>query len=197
MDSAHERNVTLSERTIASNLAHNIINLRNSRGLTQQKLAKVASIPRSTITHFESGSGNPSLSNLIKLATALEVQVEELLSPVVPTVTMIKSFELPHKDKNGCLVYNLLPSPLRGLGLEKMEFEPDHGFTGVPHLKGTTEYFACVKGKTQVVVCEETFVLSQGDVLIFSGDDNHSYKNVGNTKAIAISVLVHQRINEE
>ena len=32
------------------------------------------------MTHIESGSGNPSLHNLIKVAAALQVSIEELLT---------------------------------------------------------------------------------------------------------------------
>ena len=49
-------------------LANNLLDLRKKKNLSQDKLSELAGIPRSTITHMESGEGNPSLTNLCKLA---------------------------------------------------------------------------------------------------------------------------------
>ena len=61
-------------------LASNILKLRRKRELSQAALASIADLPRSTLTNMESGSGNPSLQNLIKISSAFQVSVEELLS---------------------------------------------------------------------------------------------------------------------
>lgn len=175
---------------LSHNLAHNINHLRKTRGLTQQRLSQLSDIPRSTITHFESGDGNPSLINLSKVAKALEVKVEELLTnPSQGKTRLIKNNELSFLDKGGCLIYNLLPSPIEGLNIERFEFEPAGGFTGIPHLPGTKEYFSCLEGKANVIITGEKYTLSKGDILIFEGHEKHSYQNPTNKKSTAISIL--------
>src|SRR3569832_2219822 len=52
----------------ASHLARNLVNLRRTRGLTQDMLARDAGVPRSTVANLESGEGNPSLAVLVKVA---------------------------------------------------------------------------------------------------------------------------------
>src|SRR5437762_801233 len=64
----------------ASHLARNLVNLRRTRGLTQDMLAREAGVPRSTIANLESGDGNPSLAVLVKVAQALAVPIDELLA---------------------------------------------------------------------------------------------------------------------
>ncbi len=64
----------------ARNLAANVAALRRTKRLTQRQLAELSGIPRSTVTNIESGGGNPSLSNLVRLSAALGVGVEELLA---------------------------------------------------------------------------------------------------------------------
>ena len=49
-------------------LARNTLALRKARDLTQSELARIADLPRSTLTWIESGGGNPSLANLVRLA---------------------------------------------------------------------------------------------------------------------------------
>ncbi len=56
---------------VAAHLSRNLISLRHVRGLTQEALAKTAEVPRSTIANLESGTGNPSLTVLLKVAGAL------------------------------------------------------------------------------------------------------------------------------
>ena len=55
---------------ISSNLSNNLRQLREMRGLSQQQLARQAGIPRPTWASLESGSANPTLSVLVKVATS-------------------------------------------------------------------------------------------------------------------------------
>ena len=50
--------------------------LRKKLGLTQAKLADIADVPRTTITKIESGSYNPTIETLSKIATALNKKLE-------------------------------------------------------------------------------------------------------------------------
>lgn len=55
---------------------------REMRGLDQSALAEKASLPPSSISHFEAGSRKPSFENLRRLANALEVTADYLLGRV-------------------------------------------------------------------------------------------------------------------
>ena len=46
----------------AANLAANVRRLREERGLSQQRIAQLAGVPRPTWASLESGSANPTLS---------------------------------------------------------------------------------------------------------------------------------------
>ena len=61
----------------ARHLARNLASLRHARHLTQAGLAKAAAVPRSTVANLESGTGNPSLAVLVKVAHALGVPIDE------------------------------------------------------------------------------------------------------------------------
>ena len=54
--------------------------LRIKKGLSQQRLAKLARVPQSTIWYIEQGQRSPTLKTLEKLAKALEVHIQELVS---------------------------------------------------------------------------------------------------------------------
>ena len=55
---------------------------REMRKLTQIELGAKATLPSTSIAHFEAGSRKPSFANLRKLAEALEVTTDYLLGRV-------------------------------------------------------------------------------------------------------------------
>ena len=81
-----------------SHLARNVAALRHTRGLTQQDLAGAAGVPRSTITSLESGTGNPSLQSLLKVAHALAAPLDELLAARVVRRLSAAGSEILHFD---------------------------------------------------------------------------------------------------
>ena len=52
--------------------------LRAERGISQERLALMAGLDRTYVSGIERGERNPSLTNLLKLAAALGVQVSEI-----------------------------------------------------------------------------------------------------------------------
>ncbi|MEW6051731.1 MAG: XRE family transcriptional regulator [Candidatus Zixiibacteriota bacterium] len=63
-------------------IAKNAKRVRHERGLTQLEVAKRAEISLPTYSNIESGRGSPRMDTLYKVAGAMEVGVQELLSPV-------------------------------------------------------------------------------------------------------------------
>ena len=54
--------------------------LRHERGLSQEALADEAGLHRTYVSSLERGERNVSLENIVKLARALRVPLQELLS---------------------------------------------------------------------------------------------------------------------
>lgn len=52
---------------------------RAKRGLTLTELAKLTNISTATICHIECGKVKPHIKTLVKLASALNIDVKELL----------------------------------------------------------------------------------------------------------------------
>lgn len=62
------------------NLANNIKKLREAKGLSQEKLARLADVANNTLIKMESGENqNPTLDTLKKVAKALNVSVDDLI----------------------------------------------------------------------------------------------------------------------
>ena len=63
------------------NLAKNIKHLREAKGLSQEKLARLADVANNTLIKMESGENqNPTLNSLKKVAKALGASVDDLIN---------------------------------------------------------------------------------------------------------------------
>ncbi len=177
----------------AQNLAHNIKQLREARGLTQHQIARVAALPRPTWANLESGAANPTLSVLMKVAGALQVSLEELVGPPRAMARLYRASELAHRQRGKVSVRKLLPDPIAGMELERMELPAGASMAGVPHTPGTREYLTCESGQLELAASGERWLLAPGDVVVFRGDQAHGYKNPGRTLAVAYSVVTLAR----
>lgn len=62
-------------------LPKNLKKIREQKGLSQDRLAKLADVANNTIIKIEQGENiNPTLDTLKKIAKALDVKVDELIS---------------------------------------------------------------------------------------------------------------------
>ena len=60
-------------------LKDNLKTLRNERAITQEQLAKKLNISLKTISHWETGYTEPSISQLITLADFYSITLDELV----------------------------------------------------------------------------------------------------------------------
>ena len=176
----------------ARHLARNLASLRHTRALTQGALAKAAAVPRSTIATLESGTGNPSLVVLVKVAAALGVPIDELLASPRALVRRWLAADVASRVKGrGVTIRELVPEPVPDAMMEVMDFAPGAVMGGTPHLPGTREFFTCLDGRVHLMVAGDRYELAEGDVLAFPGNLAHSYQNADAlAPARGVSVVV-------
>ena len=174
---------------LSGRLGTNIRELRERRGLSQHKMAQLAGIPRPTWGNLESGTANPTLAVLTRVAGALQVRLEELLAPPRGTGRLHPAATLAERKRGAVSIRRLLPEPLPGLEIERMELPPGTAFAGIPHTAGTREYLTCESGAIELATTGDKFTLAPGDVVVFRGDQRHGYRNAGKGVAVAYSVV--------
>jgi transcriptional regulator with XRE-family HTH domain len=185
----------MSDDGLAARLGANLKQLREARGLTQERMAKLAGVPRATWSHLESGIGNPTLAVLHKVALALSVPLEELVATPRAESRRFPAGTLPTRSRGtGVVVRKLLPDPIPGMEIDRMELAPGGRMTGVPHTPGTHEYLMCETGTILLVAAGDRWTLAAGDVVAFRGDQRHAYANPGKSTAVGYSVVVLARV---
>ena len=175
---------------LSRNLANNLRTLRNRAGLTQHRLAQRADLPRSTLAHLETGAGNPTLNVLGALSAALQVRLDELLSAPAGLGRLHPPGTLPVEKRGKATLQSLLPDPLPGTEITRMQIPPGVRIRGVPHLPGTREYMHTEHGTVDLRVGGEAFIVPAGGVCTFRGDLPHSYGCVGKETAVVYGVVV-------
>jgi transcriptional regulator with XRE-family HTH domain len=178
------------EHEWATHLGRNVKQLRDARGLTQAQMAKLSGLPRATWSHLESGAGNPTLAVLHRVATALQVSLEELVSTPRASSRFYPRGTLPERVRAEAVVRKLLPDPIPGMEIDRIELGPRARMNGVPHTPGTQEYLTCESGEILLFASGEQWRLGAGDVVAFRGDQRHSYANPGPRPSVGYSVVV-------
>ena len=173
------------------NLAANIRRLRETHNMSQQQMAASSGLPRATWASLESGGANPTLGVLTKAAAALQVSIEELIGAPRNEIEHIPAAAVKEKRRQGARLRPLVPDVLPGLEFSRMELEPNGRMLGVPLKTGTREYLTCESGKIELIAAGEHWLLEKGDMLVFRGDQRHSYVNPDSAnKAVAVSVVL-------
>jgi transcriptional regulator with XRE-family HTH domain len=176
------------------NLGANLRRVRETRGASQQQLARQAGIPRATWASLESGAANPTLEVLTRVATALQVSIEELIGPPRTACRLFTAGEIPERRRQGGVLRPLLPEAVPGLEIARLVLDPGGSLAGMPHTPGTREYLTCEQGRIELVASGEAWRLEAGQVLVFRGDQKHSYRNLDPRRpAVAISVVCFAR----
>jgi len=175
---------------IKRNLAENVRRLRESRNMSQQQIANLSGIPRPTWASLETGTANPTLIVLNRAASALNVSIEELVGSPRGEFVLIRADEVRECKRQDATLRPLVPDALPGLEISRTELAPGGSMVGIPHTAGTREYLTCEKGKVVLVAAGERHELNAGDMLVFRGDQRHSYHNPDKRReSVSISVV--------
>lgn len=175
--------------TMVENFSVNLRDARTRRGLTQDALARLSGIPRSTISTVESGEGNPTLQVIAALSEALHLSIDELLSPPWGGSQVFRAADIPVQRRGSVVVQKLLPHSIPGMEIDRITLEGGARLPGTPHRSGTHEYLYCERGRLVLHVTGETHALEVGDLVAFPGDQRHSYRNPGRTTSVGFSVV--------
>ena len=130
---------------------------------------------------------------LHRIALSLEVSLEELVAPPRPAARHYPRSALPERIRGAVRVRKLLPHPLPGVSIDRVEIPPGARLGGVPHTPGTTEYLTCESGTIVLIASGHRFVVARGDVVVFRGDQKHAYENEGRVVAVGYSVVLLDR----
>ena len=173
-------------------IGEGIKRLRAQHKLTQTALAQRAEIPRATLANMEGENSNPSISAAVKVARALGVTVDDLITQrQSQSVTQVVRKDMPVMLLDGGKFSSTLTSPIStpNLHINDIGMMPGCHTKGVPHPEGSHELFLCHSGTATVEVDGKTYEVNAGDLIYFPGHLPHSYGNKSLTPTRAMAVI--------
>jgi transcriptional regulator with XRE-family HTH domain len=172
-------------------LGKKIEDLRRKRGLTTRELAMGVQVTSSLISQIEHGKTSPSLDTLRRIAKALGVPLIYLLleDDLEPQVVRKQERHVVHLEDSQLRASFLSPLPPQDLELVLLELPPGK----VAWIKSRShegqECRLVLKGTIRAHYGEKTYLLEEGDSILWNGTVPHRIENVGNTDAQLLIAL--------
>lgn len=166
--------------------------LREQRGLTIASLARQVGISAAAISQIESGTVQPSVMTLRKLAAALAVPVFRFFLPADTAAASVvrrgerKTLGLARTGAR----YELLTPSLQGQ-LEIMEISMDPGQASAPEpiSHPGEECLVIISGHGELELGDDVIDLRTGDAVTFQGSIPHRLRNTDRSPLTAISAI--------
>jgi XRE family transcriptional regulator, regulator of sulfur utilization len=174
---------------IANYLASNLRSLREARGWSQQQLADSSGVPRPTVAHLESGEGNPTLSVLVRVATALGVSLEHLVHSTSFGLEVREGEGLPTRAR-GQALSRRLHAEVSGTEVERVEIPARSQCPLGPNSPNLQQIVSCEAGRIDVRSRNESFKLRAGDVLRVRGEQLIVAENPSTRLAVLVVVTL-------
>ena len=177
-------------RTSAHTIGERLRRTRLERGLTIKEVAAGASLTESFISQLERSRVNPSVASLQRITQVLGTSLGRLFDEVVPlTGRVVRREQRARLTYPGLRATDYLLSPDLDGRLEIIwaEAAPGGG-SGEEYYRheGEEECVVVVRGRMEIWVGGERYLLSAGDAITFSSRIPHRWKNAGRGQLEAI-----------
>jgi transcriptional regulator with XRE-family HTH domain len=174
----------------AQAVGRNIRRLRTAAWLSLADLAAAADVSKTTLHGLEQGEGNPTLSTLWALATALGVSLGELLEPPAQPVAVVRADEGPRADGDAVHARLLHRIAVRGT-VEVFAIEVDAATqASLPHLPGVAECLIVTAGAVRTGPGDAPVDLAEGDSVHFGAASPHLYQGLA-ARNTAVLLMLH------
>jgi len=164
------------------NLGLRLRHIREERGFSQRELARLAGIGNATISAIESNTTNPSVGALKRILDCIPIAIGDFFSFELtePAKRFYRANELVEIGRGG--ISSKQVGRNRGeraiqLISECYAVGSDTGKAPLSHIG--VEAGIVIKGKLEVTVGDEKFVLKSGDAYYFDSTEPHRFRNAG------------------
>jgi transcriptional regulator with XRE-family HTH domain len=161
-------------------LGKNLKLIRNSRGLSLDKVAELTGVSKTMLAQIERGESSPSISIIWKIANGLRLSFTSLIEEQSPSISIISSKDLdPLLEEEGAFrSFPLYPfSPQKQFEIYLVEMEPGCIHESEAHTAGVEEYIMMLQGSLEILINGSDYLINANDSLRFAADQPHIYRN--------------------
>lgn len=175
-----------------------ISKIRNKKELTIKDVSMMSNVTPSLISQIENDKANPSLSTLLAIAKALNVDISSFFDGMETSKdsSVVRSSERKLLSSyNGFNRYLLLNNNLDKFDFHYNVIEPNATTKDCPEVnhKGGTKYeFGfLIQGKLRIELEGDIYILNPGDCIFFDASKNHNVTNISNSQAEMIWLMLY------
>ena len=172
-------------------IGHKIQEYRRIHNITIKEFAEITNLSAGLISQLERGMGNPSLSALKSIASALKISLSSLFEEEISNESLILRREdrntIYNPDQKHILYDVLTPSPLNSsVELLLMKLKQNSTTFGDFSTHVEEELAFVLEGEVSIVFENEEFLLREGDTIRILPNRGHKFRN---DKDIDVKVL--------
>ena len=185
------------QEEIAMQISQHLREIRKSKKITLDELAKRAHVSKSLISQVENNRTIPSLLVLICLIQSLGMDVNEFFSDIGTMVPESKVMVRKRQDyktfeKEPAKGFHYQRILTKGVGGQPVDFvllELEPGADRPKAIRTDAyEFKYIIAGQVEYTIGQETFLLETGDSIFFDASQPHKPKNRGNSLAVMLIV---------
>jgi transcriptional regulator with XRE-family HTH domain len=169
---------------LPTRLSDNLKRLRQARQLSQRSLAGLSGVPRPTLAHLESGTANPTLSLVLRVAGALGVTLDELLAQPSNAIEVTRKRGLPTQSGRKTKTYSLYGLRSDALRWERIELQGGAQIALGEATGGMQRQLSCEQGDLELAVSGERVPLGAGDKATLRVTEKATALNRGSQLAV-------------
>ncbi len=157
--------------------------IREAFGLSQRALARRSGVANGLISMIELNRTSPSVASLKKILDGIPMTLADFFTGNIPTnddQVIYRAAELVEIGRNG-ISYRQVGGSLKRRALQLLHERLEPGAdTGVDMLRHESEESGVlIRGKLELTVGGQTYVLGPGDAYYFDSRLPHRFRNVG------------------
>ncbi len=173
-------------------LGDRVKTFRTARRLTLRQLGDLTGTTASFLSQLERGLSGANTSTLMLIANALGISVADLFEDAeISAHKVLTRAERPALPVSEGYRKTLLSRrPIHDVEVYSGEFAVGGSTGDLPYTHGNAhEMFLVLRGKLQLTLAEETFILEEGDSIEYSTSTPHKTVNVGNVPAEVLWII--------
>ena len=168
--------------------------LRQKKGWSLDKAAKATGVSKAMLGQIERGESSPTVAKLWQIASGFEVSFSSFItanSNNELTSLFRDANELRREEYNVGFYVSLLFPFEEALGFEIFELTLARNYQheSEPHNTGVIEHILCISGEMAVLFDGEWHTLQAGQAVRFNANQQHGYKNIGESNAVFHNVI--------
>lgn len=175
--------------TPAALIARAIQRERSKAGISLSALAQQAGLAKSTLSHLESGQGNPSIETLWAIAEVLGVPFSHLFEMPANDVKLVRASDgapVPSESADfETIVIDKCP-PNRCRDLYRATVQKGEVRRAEAHPAGTVEHVFVISGEVRLGPEENAETLQIGDYYRYPADVNHFYEAISDQAVLVV-----------